>query len=205
MRRIIKGEAPDFWTKFCRKHSKVRYDDLNTNENGKEIRAELRQHLLTEQQYLCCYCCCQIEDSKDCHNEHIWPRNSEIKHNSMDYHNLVASCNGLNTCGNKKGDVYDSKLFVSPADEDCESHFRFKYDGRIEGVTKSGKYTIELLNLNDYNLVQARKRLYEECCIMSEQLGREYIQTEYINSKDGKLHSFVDMIQFFYSEGKFDL
>ena len=40
---------------------------------------------------------------------------------------------------------------------------------------------------------------------MSEQLGKEYIQTEYVNSKDGKLHSFVDMIQFFYSEGKFDL
>lgn len=123
----------------------------------------------------------------------------------MDYQNLVASCDGLNTCGKKKDCDYDFKRFVSPLDENCESHFRFKFDGKIEGLTEQGKYTIELLNLNAYELVQARKRVYNECCRMSEQLGKEYIQTEYIIPNDGKLYPFVDMINFFYSQGKFDL
>ena len=203
MRRIIKGEMPAFWAKFCRKHPKARYDDLNTLENGKETRAELRRYLLAEQQYLCCYCCRQIEESK-CHNEHICPRNSETKHNSMDYHNLVASCDELNTCGNKKDCDYDFKRFVSPIDENCESHYRFKYNGQIEGLTEQGKYTIELLNLNADELVQARKALYDECCLMS-QLDKDCFLTEYIKPKDGRLHAFFDMINFFYSHGKFDL
>lgn len=203
MRRIIKGETPAFWAKFCRKHPKARYDDLNTLENGKETRAELRRYLLAEQKYLCCYCCRQIEESK-CHNEHICPRNSETKHNSMDYHNLVASCDELNTCGKKKDCDYDFKRFVSPIDENCESHYRFKYNGKIEGLTEQGKYTIELLNLNAYELVQARKALYDECCLMS-QLDKDCFLTEYIKPKDGRLHAFFDMINFFYSQGKFDL
>ncbi len=203
MRKIIKGETPAFWAHFCRKNPNARYDDLNKIKNGTETRAELRRYLLSEQQYLCCYCCRQIEEAK-CHNEHIWPRKKEINHNSMDYHNLVVSCDEIDTCGKKKDDNYDPNLFVSPTDEDCELHFRFKYNGKIEGVTERGKKTIETLNLNANALVQARKEQFDQCCIMS-QPGKEYIKTEYLTSKDGKLKPFVDMIQFFYSQGKFDL
>lgn len=118
----------------------------------------------------------------------------------MDYLNLVASCNAPNYMRHEKKNDYDPMRFVSPTDEDCESHFEFKYDGRIEGVTERGKYTVELLNLNVYELVQARKQLYKECCTMSQVLGKEYVQTEYVDPKDGKLLPFVDMIQHFFSE-----
>ena len=166
------------------------------------MRAELRRYLIDEQQYLCCYCCRRIDESK-CHNEHICPRNSESKRNSMDYHNLVASCDEANTCGRKKADEFDLAQFVSPTEENCESHFIFKYNGKIEGITASGKYTIELLNLNHYELVRARKALFDACRKAS--MGKEYIHTEYILPKDGKLYPFVDMIQFFYDQGAFDL
>lgn len=104
----------------------------------------------------------------------------------------------------RKGDTEDSENFISPLQEDCEEHFRFFPDGRIEGVTNEGKVTIQSLNLNDYALIDARKNQYKACCKMAEYCGKEYILSEYIREHDGKLHRFVDMITYFYRRGDFD-
>ena len=121
----------------------------------------------------------------------------------MNYNNLLASCTSK-TCGTAKGNTYDSGKFISPLQEDCEKHFRFLPNGRIEGQTPMGESTIECLNLNDYELVQARRAQYKTCCDMAAYVGKEYVFEEYIQEKNGCLPRFVDMITYFYDRGDFD-
>ncbi len=202
MRRIIKDTAPDFWGAYVRKHPNSRYDDLENTKTGQLLRKQVREHMLAQQKMICCYCCKSI-DSSSSHNEHIKPQSSFPK-SSMDYSNLLVSCTSDNTCGRAKENRYNSLTFVSPLMEDCEDHFRFLTDGRIEGVTNEGADTIECLNLNAYSLVQARKQQYKNCCDMSQYMGKDFVFEEYVQEKDGRLPRFVDMTTYFYNRGDFD-
>ena len=202
MRKIIKDETPEFWVKFVRTHPGIHYDQLDNTNEGKSVRQKIREHMVTHQRKICCYCCRSIDLEKS-HTEHIKPRH-HFPQLSMDYDNLLASCLTKSTCGMRKGDTEDSENFISPLQEDCEEHFRFFPDGRIEGVTNEGKVTIQSLNLNDYALIDARKNQYKACCEMAEYCGKEYILSEYIREHDGKLHRFVDMITYVYRRGDFD-
>lgn len=56
MRRIIKDNVPDFWGAYLRRHRKSRYDDLDTTEEGKQLRKQIREHMLEHQKRICCYC-----------------------------------------------------------------------------------------------------------------------------------------------------
>lgn len=201
MKKIIKDQAPAFWTKFIRRHPTIRYDDLNATKEGRQLKADIRLHMIQNQQFLCAYCC-KIIKADNSHNEHIKPR-SLYPNLSMEYNNLLASCSTSNTCGMKKLSQYNSN-FISPLREDCESHFQFEPNGRIIGITERGKYTVTLLNLNSFSLVDARSALYDECEMMAKQCGKEYILEYYIQPVDGHLPRFVDMVQFFYSNGFFD-
>lgn len=202
MRRIIKDNVPDFWGAYLRRHRKSRYDDLDTTEEGKRLRKQIREHMLEHQKRICCYCCKSI-DSSNSHNEHIKPKDL-FPQNSMDYDNLLVSCTSKNTCGMAKGNHYDPMKFVSPLQEGCEEHFSFFPDGRIKGKTKKGAATVECLNLNTYDLRQARKKQYNECCDMARGMGKDYIFEAYMQEKDGNLPRFVDMITYFYNRGDFD-
>lgn len=75
---------------------------------------------------------------------------------SLDYTNIVASCNNIQTCGNSKGNEYDGDRFVSPLQSDCEERFSYDPDGHMKG----DDYTISLLNLNSYELKRARWSVY---------------------------------------------
>ena len=202
MRRIIKDNVPDFWSAYLRRHHNSRYDDLDTTEEGKQLRRQIREHMLEHQKMICCYCCKSI-DSSNSHNEHIKPKDL-FPQNSMDYDNLLVSCTSKNTCGMAKGNHYDLMNFVSPLQEGCEEHFSFFPDGQIKGETDEGAATVECLNLNTYDLRQARKQQYKECCNMARYMGKDYIFEAYMQEKDGSLPRFVDMITYFYNRGDFD-
>ncbi len=201
MKRIIKDAEPEFWSAYLRRHPRTIYDDLDKTVEGKQLRSQVREHMLAHQKMICCYCCKSI-DSSHSHNEHIKPRSS-FPRNSMDYDNLLVSCTS-NTCGMAKDNHYNSLTFISPLMEDCEEHFRFLPDGRVKGKTDRGEDTIDCLKLNEFSLIQSRRRQYEECCNMAQILGKDYVLSEYIQEKDGCLHRFVDMITYFYNRGDFD-
>lgn len=202
MRRIIKDKTPAFWAAFLRKHPKIRYANLNDSKEGISVRKQLHGHMVSHQKNLCCYCC-RIIDVETSHNEHILPQH-HFPQFSMDYNNLLASCNDADSCGKEKDSLYDTKNFISPLQEDCESHFRFLPDGRVIGNDKAGEKTIAALKLNSYALVTQRKLQYNQCITMAKCLGKEYVFSEYIQEKDGKLPRFVDMVTYFYNEGYFD-
>lgn len=206
MKRIVKGEAPVFWKAYVGKYPKNCYNKLDSTEQGREVRNRLREHLAHQQKMICCYCCGSLE-GKDgallAHNEHIRPQSS-YPNDSMDYGNLLASCNNSNTCGKAKKDLYDPQAFISPLREDCEEHFIFSENGRIKGVTEQGKRTVDILNLNHSTLVSKRKAQFDDCLRMAQCVGKEYVRQVYLKEANGELPRFVDMVSYFYRKGTFD-
>ena len=66
-----------------------------------------------------------------------------------------------NTCGSHKHNEYDKEQFISPLDKDCESKLRYNaFSGEIK-VTDENEYTVDLLNLNEYRLIQIRRAIEE--------------------------------------------
>ena len=155
MRTIIKGTEPPDLTVWKGRNPHKKYKDLVGTEEGKIIRATIRDYSLKEQFYLCAYCCQRIEDIDACHNEHVEAQ-SQNPRRTLDFSNIVASCNTPEQCG----DAHKSKcLPLTPLMKECETELRFKISGRAEGLSDRAVVTIQVLNLNSPALIQKRKKL----------------------------------------------
>ena len=163
MIHIRKNKTPEFLVEYIRKNPSADYD----NESFKEYYRPLREELIKEQKGLCAYCCSRITPERS-HNEHIEPRHMQDgtkSKRSLDYRNIVASCNNNATCGKHKDNIYDEKRFVSPLQDNCTELFSYDPSGNIYG----DEYTISLLNLNSFDLRQARKSVYKSILYMTEE------------------------------------
>jgi uncharacterized protein (TIGR02646 family) len=160
MRTISKGAEPCCLTAWKRKNTHGAYDDLDKTEEGKVVRAKIRDYALNEQFYLCAYCCQQIKEINACHNEHLEAQKLNPKR-TLDFSNIVASCNTPNQCG----DAHKSQhLPLTPLMTECETELRFKISGRVEGLSDRAGVTIRVLNLGDHEtnnraLIEKRKQL----------------------------------------------
>ena len=166
MKTIYKNDEPQeilqWKSKFKNKNGREpRYSDLNEVENLPH-KILLKNSLLSEQGHICCYCCKPI-DTKNSHIEHIRPKErDEYRAISLEYENLLASCQGYHdreeNCGHSKDNAFNEELFVSPLEENCESLFEFSNRGKIKAVDGNERagYTIELLNLDTEQLNAAR-------------------------------------------------
>ncbi len=186
MLKIERKPEPDFWKKIRKKYKN--YNDLNSSDSGKKARSELHEFLLKEQKGICAYCCKSINMGSSS-NEHIKPRESFPK-NSLDYDNLVITCNTIGVCGSAKGNKYCDD-FVSPLD-DIEKHFKFAPNGKVVCLTESAEHTCALLNLNSYKLIQAHKatlKYLNECDV-------NYIKSCLL-SEDGNYPAYADIIKYY--------
>lgn len=162
-----------FLTQFKKKNNPKNWDDYH----GPSLKAELKEHMLLEEQLMYCpYCEKLLDDESEGHIEHIKPRDKYPQF-FQDYDNLIVSCNNKSTCGMYKGNDYHAH-FIHPVLENPKEYL--KYDlmsGEIvpashkEDVIERALYTIKLLNLNEYSLVKSRKILV----IQMEQMG-EYLE-----------------------------
>lgn len=184
---IHKGEEPDFLREFKSKNPDKNYD----SEEFGTWRSILREQLCREQKGLCAYCCSRISVERS-HNEHIEPRNPKEYANkrSLDYENIVASCENKNTCGKKKQNNYDEAQFVSPLDARCEEVFTYFANGEIVG----DEYTIDLLGLNHYDLKSARQAVYR----MLQKMDKTTIEMSFMNSQE-EYFPYYDVIKWYYS------
>ena len=200
MRRINRPVTPDFWEDYKKRHKTDCYDDLQKTEEGCNVRHQLREFLIKSQYGLCAYCCKAI-DVNTSSNEHMKPKGvSTYAKYSMDYNNIIASCNTNDTCTSKKNNHYDESLYISPLSINCAENFSFMPNGEIVGETPQGEYMINLLGLNSYGLVKARLAQLKTCqSYNDESLIDEY----YLTPQDGRLEQFCDMIQYFYDLGEF--
>lgn len=160
-------------------------------------KAQLREVLVKEQYYICCYCNDSIKgEALDTKIEHFLPKDTH-KDKAFHYPNLLAACNGgekqkpvLLSCDSikKNDDPLDFNI-ISPFDVNAHTHFSYKEDGVIEGKTEQGKNTIIFLNL-DCKRLQLRRKAVIESYIYDETKEIAEMISEVKEINNGKLQAF---------------
>ena len=166
MKQIIKTSPPKEFVDFCQTPG-VSYCSLS----GKPKRA-LREQLLKDQGYICCYCGCEIHNDENTHIEHIASQAAHSDHD-LDYNNMLAACDGgvkdrkdritpphQQHCDAKKK---DKDLPVSPLTKEIEDLLIYFEDGTVKGRDNQnkGNEIIQILGLNVAYLVTQRKNAWD--------------------------------------------
>jgi uncharacterized protein (TIGR02646 family) len=157
---------PDCFIDFKKKNSPKNYE----KDCDHTVRECLRESLFNEQKGQCFYCEQKIKESRI---DHFIPRDiSNEKDIECNYNNLFLSCDRKESCDIRKANKFDEnryiRLFSNRYNLENPSDF-FDYTAR--GTIKAkkilsddkkirAKNTIELLNLNNNDLVNARKTVY---------------------------------------------
>jgi len=123
----------------------------------------LREFLLEEQGYICCYCMQRISAER-MKIEH-WKPQSQYTKLQLDYRNLLAACEGnegnprqLQHCDTRKG---DKEIIINPADsqKNCEQYLKYSSNGRIYSDDPIIDNDLNnILNLNTQTLINNRKK-----------------------------------------------
>jgi HNH endonuclease len=81
----------------------------------------------------------------------------------QDFYNLYYSCHPCNMIKHDSWPPEDLEArgitFVDLCQDDFQTHFKILEDCTWDGITESGRYTIEMLRLNREHLVKARRFL----------------------------------------------
>ncbi|MGY8896463.1 MAG: retron system putative HNH endonuclease [Paraglaciecola sp.] len=158
MKQINKRNEPQElldWKALENDDWKPSFDNLQGNE-----KRAVRNSLLAEQGYICCYCNKDISDD-NFHIEHFRPQHP-FEDLELNYDNLHASClknqkaGSPLHCGMAKGNWFDNLLTLSPLVNN-ESSFDFLYNGLVEATAPIAEQMVERLNLNDASLTAKRK------------------------------------------------
>lgn len=209
MRTIKKGAAPAKLTNWL---GNLPAGYLpGWTEIPSDAKSELKQSLLREQFFICCYCE-RRADMSDSHIEHL---NSQGKNSDQryDYGNLLASCQGESqrgkapqTCGHVRG---EEVLPVHPLMLDCGDYFIFSSSGVIgpdldPSRQAAARETIRILKLDSSNLNQARKAALS---LVDDQLlsiddadelqqeARNLLSIYSVPDEDGRLSPFISAIE----------
>lgn len=169
MKQINKIQPPKLFVEFCAKPHAI-YD-------GSDFpKEELRQNLLTEQGYICCYCMKRIPQkiekdgtiSYEMKIEH-YKCQDNYQALQLNYSNLLGACTGnegypkkLQTCDTKKE---NTEITINPisTNPSCESLIKYLSNGEIHSDDPRIDYDLNnVLNLNMQTLVDGRREVYEE-------------------------------------------
>lgn len=174
MRHIEKGKTPrqlDQWIRSTvmkdGRHINCDYDSLPST-----IKDLIKEYLLDEQGWLCCYTGRAISD-KTSHIEHFKPQTlcrAENNHEDVDYQNLLAAFPGRNiqNCSfgaHAKKEWFDVDLLISPLKRNCSKRFKFDQLGRMQPAQNdddAARETLVHLNLHDESLTEMRRVAIEE-------------------------------------------
>ena len=150
MKQIVKDPEPRDFSEW-KKNDRMAHRP-NWNRVPAPIRNKVRDSLMREQGYICCYCEASIT-MDDSQIEHFRPK--KCRDRQLDYINLHCSCQREQPgeprhCGPRKGSWFDKNLLISPLAPDCEKRFRFTASGDIfpRDNDVGAKVTIERLGLD---------------------------------------------------------
>lgn len=174
---IQKETEPKEITNWKKANPKIGYKQLPSSE-----RRILRNSLLHEQGYICCFCGCSIgkldshstviqcitkkKDPHNVRNAHIVPQ-SVNPSLTLDYYNICASCNSA-IHGERHCDLaQENKILpITPLQTDCADYFSFRIDGTIipnsnksQNEQDYAQETIDILNLNSNFLKSEREKI----------------------------------------------
>lgn len=201
MLKVNKFCEPEFLIHFKKKNSPKSWVDYNDGT----IKREIKDYILkNEQNKYCPYCEKAIYELNESHIEHIKPRD-RFPQLFQEYTNLLASCNGKDSCGNWKENNY-SEEFINPVIDNPEEYFTFdiasgyivpKCKSKADAKYKRAEYTIQILNLNCYTLTEARKNLIIILEVYRDNY-EDYSQYLQYFLDDG--HSFPSLIKYYKEE-----
>ncbi|MEB0041142.1 MULTISPECIES: TIGR02646 family protein [unclassified Pseudomonas] len=160
MRKIVKGVETLELSAWKRANPGKRYQDLQGN---KGVKGSIRKACVSEQFGLCAYCCQEVSSEEvSAHSEHVEAQ-ARAPHRTLDFSNIVASCNRKKQCG----DAHGSQILpLTPLMEECESELIFEMSGKVRGLTERAQTSIRVLNLGDTQdgnrgLIGARKAMVD--------------------------------------------
>jgi len=224
MRHIKKNPEPDYFANWKSNFKAINgrdavYEDLK----GTREYLRLKESLLKEQGYICCYCEKRIGQQpylKDCDIEHFMPRHpdgsvlsedecKECKDAQLTYTNLFVSCKGesgdsADHCNHKKDNWFSFQTCISPADPRIGGIFGFRLDGKMFVIDPIGQEMAKHLHLNSYVLMEQRKAAFDmalETEFEDEDLlaDRDYVEAvlgDYEHMQDGMYAEFCSMITY---------
>jgi uncharacterized protein (TIGR02646 family) len=150
---------PQFFIDYKDKLKPKRYQE---DCNNYELKDNLRISLLDEQNNQCFYCEKKISNNTDLvHIDHIKQRNNYPKL-ECDYNNLVLSCSDKNHCGKYKDNqngYWDTDIYLDLDTQNPSQYFRYMTSGKIVSEDTKATNTINYLNLNYKDLIEARKNI----------------------------------------------
>lgn len=155
MKQIIKNKEPN----SLLQHRLSVHSDYDNYSN----RDDLREALLTEQGYICCYCMQRIDQNK-MKIEH-WRSQTQYPELQLIYRNLLGACLGnegqpkqLQHCDTRKG---DSEIQINPI-TNCEILIKYGADGKIYSDDENIDSELnKILNLNNQTLKNNRFIAFE--------------------------------------------
>ncbi|KPC33764.1 Uncharacterized protein ABJ99_0905 [Pseudomonas syringae pv. cilantro] len=126
---------------WARSNKGKKYEDLVDRD---DIKDAIRHACVREQHGLCAYCCRRITLEKtSAHNEHVEAQRL-APHRTLDFKNIVASCNQPGRCGKAHG---HQLLRLTPLMVECETELQFELSGLVRGNTDRAQDCINVLNL----------------------------------------------------------
>ncbi len=206
MKHIIKqGEPEGFsaWKSLANPDWQPEYGNLST-----DVKEILKQSLMEEQGWICCYCQQRITDETS-HIEHFRPQ-SKFPMEALDYENMLCSCQKRMKkgeplyCGNAKDDWYDENNIVSPLDPECESSFIFTGNGLIMAVDndQAAHETIARLKLDIAKLNNMRANAIDP--FLDDSLSKHEMKrfvTGYLQKDEqGKFNEFWTVINYLFGD-----
>lgn len=147
------------------------------NDLDQYTMSQLRLALLEDQGYVCCYCQKRIPEKllPKSKIEHFECRHS-FPNKQLEFQNLYIACNGIGnkaekTCDSKKGrEPINSFDFLTTKFED---EIIYSKIGSISAKSKNFDDEInDVLNLNDDNLIEARKQVLIVINFLKRKIGQ---------------------------------
>lgn len=168
MKRISKGRPPASLKKWFDGQNGI---NCSFTEMPSAVKNEVKERLLLDQGYLCCYTGKRVETHTS-HIEHLKPQSlsrSDGDNDDVNYGNMLAAYpkDDRPPCpyGAKvRGDWYDA-AFIHPLCPDCEQRFVFNFKGEIaprDPKDSDAGETIKRLGLNHPYLTADRKAAIDE-------------------------------------------
>jgi uncharacterized protein (TIGR02646 family) len=191
MKRITKIRQPRSLVEHMAK-THASYENLPG-----EAKDALRNNLIEEQGYLCCYCMKRLSEPSEKHMkvEHFMDQD-HYPAQQLVYSNLFGACLGnegkpgrLQTCDTKKG---NKTLTINPTSlaPDCESLFKYNAEGEISSKDNNeeiNKAINNVLNLNEDNLKDCRREVFlavqEKYEIEGKRLGSGPLKLNYLEKE----------------------
>ncbi len=198
MRHITKTTPPQEFVEYCATPG-VSYDNLSGTP-----KIKLRQRLLEDQGYICCYCGRRIENDKHTKIEHIKCQENN-KDLALCFENMLASCDGGELDREKKvrprhqvhcdAKKENEDIPISPLDETIEDYFMFFDDGTVKGKGDIGKELVRILGLDTNYLTIQRRNAIENYRVLPISDWRTEVERLKMKGSDGKYEEFCFVLQ----------